>query len=113
MTSSYKVLAPYVTTKVKDVSGQHVVMGYYRDGLIQNPADQDHVDALVNLGMLEEADAPVVETEEPADESPKGNASREEWAVYAKDKKGAPDEETRPVEEGGLKQTELREKYGN
>jgi hypothetical protein len=43
-------------------------------------------------------------------EAPKGNASRDEWAAYAKEL-GAPEEETRPVEEGGLKQTELREKY--
>jgi len=47
---------------------------------------------------------------EKRSEAPKGNASRDEWAAYAKDQ-GAPDEETRPVEEGGLKQTELREKY--
>jgi hypothetical protein len=44
--------------------------------------------------------------------APKGNASREDWAAYAK-AKGAPDEETRSVEEGGLKQAELRDKYGN
>jgi hypothetical protein len=41
-------------------------------------------------------------------EAPKGNASREDWAAYAKSK-GAPEEETR---DGGLSQTELRSKYG-
>jgi hypothetical protein len=46
------------------------------------------------------------------DEAPKGNASREEWAAYAKDEKGAPEEETRPVEEGGLGRDDLRAKYG-
>lgn len=45
------------------------------------------------------------------DESPKGNASREEWAAYAKTK-GASDEETRPVEEGGSSRDDLRAKYG-
>lgn len=56
---------------------------------------------------VETAVAPEVEVRS---EAPKGNASRDEWAAYAANK-GAPEEETRPVEEGGLKQTELREKY--
>lgn len=49
--------------------------------------------------------------DESSEDAPKGNASRDDWADYAKSK-GAPDEETRPVEEGGLKQAELRDKYG-
>lgn len=47
----------------------------------------------------------------PAEDAPKGNASRDEWAAWAT-KQGAPDEETRPTDEGGLKQAELRDKYG-
>lgn len=47
----------------------------------------------------------------PVDEAPKGNASREEWAAYAATK-GAPEEETRPVDEGGLKHADLKDKYG-
>lgn len=112
MSSSYKVLAPYVTAKVKDVSGQSVVLGYYRDGLIQDPVDAEHIKALVDLGMVEESSQPVEDAPtDPADDAPKGNASREEWAAYAATQ-GASTEETRPVEEGGLKQTELRDKYG-
>lgn len=48
---------------------------------------------------------------DPGDQAPKGNATRDEWAAYATTK-GAPEEDTRPVDEGGLKQTELRDKYG-
>lgn len=44
------------------------------------------------------------------DEAPKGNASRDEWAAYATSK-GAPEEETRPVEDGGLGRDDLRAKY--
>lgn len=56
---------------------------------------------------VETAVAP--EAEQRSD-APKGNASRDEWAAYAASL-GAPEEETKPVEDGGLKQTELREKY--
>lgn len=47
---------------------------------------------------------------EPA-EVPKGNASREEWAAYAKSK-GASDEEVGPVEDGGFNRDDLRAQYG-
>jgi hypothetical protein len=70
---------------------------------------QDELDRLASEGFI--ADAAEVEAEAAApavDEAPKGNASREDWAAYAKSK-GAPDEETA---DGGLTQTELRAKYG-
>jgi hypothetical protein len=97
-----------------DESGvrHHVYQGAPLPGSI----GEDELKRLFDEGFIEEAVAPDEEpaAEEPVvDEAPKGNASREEWAAYAKEKKGAPNEETRPVEEGGLKQTELREKYGN
>lgn len=101
----YAVTAPLVI--VADDTGQmhHV----YTGGRLPANADEKHVQQLLDDGLVEkveaDADAP------PADEAPKGNASREEWAAYAATK-GAPEEETRPVDEGGLKQTELREKYG-
>jgi hypothetical protein len=53
--------------------------------------------------------------ETPGDEgepAPAGNASREDWAAHAA-KRGAPADETRPVEEGGLSRDQLREKYGS
>lgn len=67
---------------------------------------EDELKRLLGEGFIEKTDAPV---EEPADGVPKGNASREAWAAYAKTK-GAPAEETA---DGGLSQTALREKYGN
>jgi len=109
MSSSYKVLAPYVTTKVKDVSGQDVMLGYYQNGLIENPVDQKHVAALIELGMLEEADAPT-EPEEPTGpvlERPAGNASQDAWATYAVESRQATEEEVE-----GLTRDELRELYG-
>lgn len=42
---------------------------------------------------------------------PAGNASRDDWAAYATGK-GAPAEETKPVDEGGLSRDDLRAKYG-
>lgn len=115
---SYVVTSPYVTLKVKDFNGNAVVQGYYLGGVIQDPIEDAQFEKHVRTGLIKEYKAPELEgsdapAQPPADEAPKGNASREEWAAYAKDKKGAPDEETRPVDEGGLKQTELREKYGN
>ena len=76
---------------------------------------EDELKRLANEDLIEKADAPAEEPkpeDPPVDGAPKGNASREEWAAYATTK-GAPEEETKSVEEGGLKQTELREKYGN
>lgn len=110
---AYRVTAPYVTLKVKDVSGVTVVQGYYAGGVVQDPLEDEQFEKHVRNGWIEEAEDPEPAPEAPVDEAPKGNASREAWAAYAKDKKGAPDEETRPVEEGGLTQTALREKYGN
>ncbi|MEV4197021.1 hypothetical protein [Micromonospora globbae] len=46
------------------------------------------------------------------DAKPAGNASRDQWAAYAA-KKGAPESETAPVDEGGLSRDALREKYGS
>lgn len=68
---------------------------------------QDELERLAADGMISEVEE--AEVDEPVvDEAPKGNASREDWAAYAKSK-GAPDEETA---DGGLTQTELRAKYG-
>jgi hypothetical protein len=60
---------------------------------------------------VEKAVPPATE-QRSGDEAPKGNASRDEWAAYAASK-GAPDEETQPVEDGGLGRDDLRAKYGS
>lgn len=108
----YRVTAPYVVIKYIGTTGSAEVRGFYEGMLLPDNVDEGNLKHHVDNGMVEElpaASAP--ESEAPADEAPKGNASRDEWADYAK-KQGAADEETRPVEEGGLKQTELRDKYG-
>lgn len=45
------------------------------------------------------------------DQQPAGNAKREDWVEYARGK-GAPDDELKAREDGGLTLAELREKYG-
>lgn len=52
-----------------------------------------------------------VVAERAANEPPKGNASRGEWAAYAT-QNGAPADETRDTAEGGLSKAALMEKYG-
>ena len=49
-------------------------------------------------------------TKEEDMDVPNGNATREEWAAYAKEA-GAPDKETKSVDEGGLSRDALRTKY--
>ena len=115
MSSSYKVLAPYVTLKVKDVNGQDVMLGYYRDGLVHNPVDGKHVGALLDLGMIEEAvvtKAPEAEVSadvemQPFTERPAGNASQETWAKYAVESGQASEDEVKD-----LSRDDLRELYG-
>lgn len=106
---AYLVTAPLVIVRDDEGMMHHVYQGA---PLPQNALAED-VDRFLEEGFISETEAPepAPEESEPVDGAPKGNASREEWAAYAK-KKGAPDEQTRPVEEGGLKQTELRELYG-
>ena len=108
MSDSYKVLAPYVTVKVKDVSGQNVMLGYYQNGLFHDPVDQEHVDALAELGMVEKAEvAAEPEPEAPAFEKPHGNAGREAWATYALESGKASEDEIKD-----LSRDDLRELYG-
>lgn len=42
---------------------------------------------------------------------PAGNGKREDWVEFARTK-GAPEDELKAQEEGGLSRDELREKYG-
>ena len=119
---AYRVTAPYVVIKYIGTTGSAEVRGFYDGAYLPDSLDPDNLKHHLDNNMVEEVDDPEVpegaEPEgaplvaPPADEPPKGNASRDEWAAYA-NTKGASEEETRPVEEGGLKQTELREKYGN
>lgn len=105
---TYTVTAPLVIATAENGSKHHLYQGapvppYIGEDEIERLAADGHI-----AKMAEEPES----GEPAAPEAPKGNASRDEWAAYAASK-GAPVEETKPVEEGGLKQTELREKYGN
>lgn len=99
-----KVTAPLVIVKDKDGVMHHV----YEGGLVPDNADPEHLKQLRTSGMVKSVKATEAPAEPKADGAPKGNASREEWAGWAA-KQGAPEEETR---EGGLSQTDLRDKYG-
>jgi len=117
MSASYKVLAPFVTLKVKDANGQTVVQGYYLDGVVQDPIEDEQFDKHVRNGWLEEADAPASEPEPeqpvtvvedgPVYERPAGNASQEAWATYALESGQASEDEVKD-----LSRDELRELYG-
>jgi hypothetical protein len=110
--TSYRVVAPYVTLKVKDDTGSSVVRGYYEGGIVDNVADEDQAKAQMDLGLLEKVKASEApKQDEPPADVPAGNASRDDWAAYATSK-GASADETKPVDEGGLKQADLRAKYG-
>lgn len=127
--AQYVVLAPYVTLKVKDQAGADVLVGYYKGAVVEN-VDRDSLRHHLDNGLIAKFGEPEqVAAEGPADQRaqeatsrrrdasnesgrPAGNASRDDWAAYAASK-GAPDEETCPVDEGGLPRDDLRAKYGN
>jgi hypothetical protein len=104
---TYTVTAPLVIATAENGSQHHL----YKGSPVPPFIGEDELKRLAGDGHIAEVtEAPTAE--EPVVDTPKGNASREEWAAYAATK-GAPEEETKPVDEGGLKQTELRDKYGN
>lgn len=110
MSGSYKVLAPYVTARVKDISGQTVVLGFYRDGIISDPVDPSHLDAMAALGMVEPTASELQEAapeDAPGFERPAGNASQEAWRTYALESGQASEDEVKD-----LSRDELRELYG-
>jgi hypothetical protein len=135
----YKVTAAYVTLRVKNDLDQEVLLGYYEGAVLPEGVNEDDLQRHIRKGMVaeegtEEAEAatpfgkpvtfdaagmPVTEPPKPAsdrgqrtDGKPAGNASRDDWAAYAATK-GAPEEETRAQDEGGLSRDDLRAKYGS
>lgn len=106
---TYKVVAPYVTLKVKDLAGNHVVQGFHTGALVE-AVDEAQANAQANLGLLEKFEPPAPEPESepvPALERPAGNASQEAWATYAMESDQASEDEVK-----GLTRDELRELYG-
>jgi hypothetical protein len=108
---SYKVVAPYVTLKVKDLSGTPVVQGFYAGAVVGDVVDEAQAKAQADAGLLEEFSVPTAEPEPPAApvavERPAGNASLEAWATYALESDQASEDEVK-----GLSRDELRELYG-
>jgi hypothetical protein len=129
---SHKVTAAYVTVRVPNELGQEVLTGFYEGAVLPDDVNRDDLDRHVRKGMVAEEGTPEAEAASPVGKpvefdgaggplppatpppagKPAGNASREAWAAHAAEL-GAPDEETRPVEDGGLSRDELRSKYGN
>jgi hypothetical protein len=130
----YKVVSPYVTLRVRDeILGQEQLLGFHAGAPVPTKVNQEDLERHLRKGMVAEegspeADAAVVGGEpvvfegsesgvpqsqaQPAGGRPHGNASRDVWAAYA-GTKGAPEDETKPVDEGGLSRDDLRARYGN
>lgn len=112
--TTYKVVAPYVTLKVKDVTGSPVVQGYYA-GAVVDAVDEDQAKAQADAGLLEEVGSSGGNYESDASGSivppafgrPAGNASQEAWATYALESGQASEDEVKD-----LSRDELRELYG-
>ena len=54
MSASYRVVAPYVTLKVKDAAGAEVLVGFY-EGAIVSDVDPDLLKNHLDRGLLEKA----------------------------------------------------------
>ncbi|WP_433078875.1 hypothetical protein ACQP1P_38590 [Dactylosporangium sp. CA-052675] len=132
----YKVTSPYVTLRVRDdVLGQEVLAGFYAGAPLPSNVNQEDLERHVRKGMVAEegtpeADAAVVGgqpvvfgqsdagtpqsqvDQQQRGDRPRGNASRADWAAYAASQ-GAPEDETKAEDEGGLSRDDLRAKYGN
>ena len=108
MSVSVRVLAPYVTMRVKTMTGAEVVQGYYAHAVF-DAEEGEVLDRHLASGMVEkvEAAAPEPESEAPVLERPAGNASQEAWATYALESDQASEDEVK-----GLTRDELRELYG-
>lgn len=124
----YMVTGEYVTVKTATADGLRIV-GLYRGAALPGDASPETVQHLLGRGLIAEVDEAEDELQaEPGEvttdtgsepgagvpvvEQPAGNASRDDWAVYA-ESRGAPGSETAPVADGGLGRDELREKYGS
>jgi hypothetical protein len=105
MATPLVVTAPLVIAT--DTTGQ--MHHLYAGAPVGDAFSEDERKRLREADMIGPADGGEADSQQ--DKAPKGNASRDEWAKYAADK-GAPEDETKPVDEGGLSQSALRDKYG-
>lgn len=108
---SVRVIAPYVTLRVKALTGTDVVQGYYAPAVI-DAEEGEVLDRHLASGMVEKVEADKsatdpAEPETPVFERPAGNASQEAWATYALESGQASEDEVK-----GLSRDDLRELYG-
>lgn len=107
--TSYKVIAPYVTLKVKDLNGRDVIQGFLAEGVVKDPVADAAFEKHVRTGLIkavEDAEPEPEPAPAPQLEKPAGNASQELWAAYAVTQ-GAEAEEVKD-----LSRDDLRELYG-
>jgi hypothetical protein len=87
--TAYRVIAPYVTLKVRNDQGQVVLREFYVNAPVPAAADPENVDRLLRKGMLAALDAPaepVVErAADPAEVStrPAQAAAKADWVTFA------------------------------
>lgn len=63
---TYVVTAPYVTLKVKDLTGQEAVLGFYESGTLPDGANKDDVERLIRKGMVAESGTAEADLAAPA-----------------------------------------------
>ncbi|MFC6017794.1 hypothetical protein ACFP2T_16455 [Plantactinospora solaniradicis] len=110
----YKVTSAYATLRVPNDLGQETLVGFYEGAVLPENVNRDDLKRHLRKSMVEKVkDEPAPKPEKQPEQGavPNGRSSREDWATYATTK-GAPAEETKPVEEGGLSRDDLRAKYG-
>jgi len=56
MAQQYRVVAPYVTLKVKDPAGADVLVGFYKGAVVES-IDTDSLKSHLDKGMLEKVSA--------------------------------------------------------
>lgn len=118
--AAYRVVAPYVTLKVRDQLGAWVLAGFYEGGVVSevDPASlQHHLDS----GMVEEVDEPApaepVEPPAPVEPAPvvrPGQAAvKAAWVAYAVTQRpeGMSEEDAR-TEADDMSKADLIAKFG-
>lgn len=103
MANSYRVVAEYVTLKVKDQNGVFVIVGFYKGGIVSAEIEKDSLEHHLDQGMLEEvlvSDEGVV-SEGSSDEAPAKSAPKADWEAYARSQ-GASDADLEGVTKDDL-----------
>lgn len=103
----YRVVAPYVTLKVKDPAGSPVIKGFYEGAIVPDSADEENLQSLLTGEMVEMVEEEPAQDPSPVFDKPAGNASQEAWATYALESGQASEDEVK-----GLSRDDLRELYG-